>query len=251
MKLLLTNDDGIHAEGIKSLSKTLSSCHDIYIVAPEREMSATGHAITLHKPLRAEELEIEGSKRAWAVNGTPSDCVKLAIETILEKKPDLVISGTNKGSNMGNDIFYSGTVSAALEGYFMGLPAIAISLAVIDEKPDYSYTSSFLKGFLQSCDSILQDKQLLLNINIPCLPADSIKGVKITALGRRSYLNTIEKRVDPRGRTYYWVAGQAYDEGEERDSDIVAVTEGYISVTPLSVNLTDHDARQELQKYDF
>ncbi len=239
MKILLTNDDGLHAPGINELYRQLKKDHTVYTVAPEKEMSATGHAITLHKPLRAKEVELKAGI-AQAVNGTPSDCVKLAVEAILPSPPDLVISGINSGPNLGNDVFYSGTVSAAVEGFFLGYPALAVSLAASEDFQDFSFAAFFINQMLEENGPEIIQRKYLLNINFPPLPAEKVKGAKITRLSRRNYSNIFVQRVDPRGQKYYWMTG-SIEEEEEKGTDTHAIREGCISITPLCVDLTDHD----------
>lgn len=248
MLILLTNDDGVYAEGLKALQKELRPFHEVYVVAPEREMSATGHAITLHKPLRVAEVKMRDGTTSWAVNGTPSDCVKLAVKTILPHKPDIVISGINNGSNMGTDVFYSGTVSAAVEGHFMGFPAVAVSLVVDSQEPAYACAALYIKELLDSMgDKILTDK-LLLNINIPYQGSEDIKGTKITKLGQRTYINVFDQRVDPRGRKYYWMAGDLAEELADDELDTGATKKGFVSITPLNLDLTNFAQIEELKK---
>ncbi len=242
MKILLTNDDGIYAEGIRSLYKELSKKHEIYVVAPDHEQSATGHAITMHRPLRAEKIAhlYKGSKGAWLVNGTPADCVKLAVEALLlDDLPELVISGINRGFNLGTDVLYSGTVSAAIEGAILGLPAVAVSIASIPDSPDFNTAAAFIFDLLKSIQEYIIDGDTVLNVNLPNISAADIKGVRITSLGIRFYQNSFEKRVDPRGRTYYWLAGKLVEKENQENSDVVAVEKGFISITPLKFNLTN------------
>lgn len=245
--ILITNDDGIYAEGIQYLAHALfnSECnYRLSIIAPDRERSAVGHAITMHKPLRVEEVSFLNNPelRGWSVNGTPSDCVKLAVEAILDQKPDLVISGINRGSNLGTDVLYSGTVSAAVEGLIMDIPSIAISLTASGEKKNYLYAAKFLCRFISLLPSIGIPSSTLININVPA-DTDRIKGVRATSLGRRRYCNTFDRRLDPRGMSYYWMAGELVeDDLEASDSDTKAVRDQYISVTPIHFQLTDREA---------
>ena len=249
--ILITNDDGIHAEGLQYLSSYLhesSSGLKLSIVAPDRERSAVGHAITMHKPLRVENINFlhNPALSGYSVNGTPSDCVKLAVEAILENKPDLVISGINRGSNLGTDVLYSGTVSAAVEGLIMGIPSIAVSLTKKGEEGDYRYAARFISKLIPAIINSDLKPTTLLNVNVPA-DTGSIKGVRATSLGSRRYSNTFEKRTDPRGMFYYWMAGEVVeDESEGADSDTKAVREKYISVTPIHFQLTDKAALSTL-----
>lgn len=244
MKILLTNDDGIFAKGLAVLWSTVKEIADVTVVAPDRERSATGHGITVDMPLRAELVPFYGDS-AWSVNGTPADCVKLGVNCLLEEKPDLIISGINRGSNMGIDVLYSGTVSGALEGIILGFPAIAIS-AACHSKPNYETAAQFLKKIIPKVLETCVCRSTLLNINVPPIPADEIAGVKITRLGTRKYLNSFEVRTDPRGRKYYWLGEDSMDADEEADTDIAAVNQNMISITPIHVDLTDYRALQEL-----
>jgi len=249
MKILLTNDDGIYAKGINVLREALQDVEEVFVVAPDRERSATGHAITMHKPLFVREEKYEGSNaKGWSVNGTPSDCVKIAIEALLPQKPDLVISGINFGPNLGTDVLYSGTVSAAIESIINGIPAIAISLASYDE-PEYTAAAHFAKNIVQTIKRESFPVDTLLNINVP--PGKSFKEdqVAVTCLGTRRYQNSFDKRVDPRGRTYYWLAGEVIENNEGIETDVGAIKNGYISITPLHLDLTNYPLIEEIKKW--
>jgi len=241
--ILITNDDGIYAEGIQRLSQCLyeNNNYRITIVAPDRERSAVGHAITMHRPLLVDEISYlhNPELKGYSVNGTPSDCVKLAIEAILNDKPDLVISGINRGSNLGTDVLYSGTVSAAVEGLIMGIPSIAISLTGSGSSDSFDYAARFVCRLFPLLLEAELPAATLININVPTA-VEMIKGVRATKLGNRRYRNAFEKRIDPRGRTYYWLAGELIDDDhEDEDTDTRAVREGYISVTPIHFPLTN------------
>jgi 5'-nucleotidase len=245
--VLITNDDGIYAEGLQYLSSYLYDKINglkLSIVAPDRERSAVGHAITMHKPLRVENVKFlhNPALSGFAVNGTPSDCVKLAVEALLENKPDLVVSGINRGSNLGTDVLYSGTVSAAVEGLILGIPSIAVSLTARGEESDYNYAAAFIGNLISALIKSNLKPTTLLNVNVPA-DTSSVKGVRVTSLGSRRYSNTFEKRTDPRGMFYYWMAGEVVDDDfEDADSDTKAVREKYISVTPIHFQLTDREA---------
>jgi 5'-nucleotidase len=251
--VLLTNDDGIHAEGIQILGDTLFKEENInlFVIAPDHERSATGHAITMHRPLRAEEVKFFHNEdlKGWSVNGTPADCVKLAIEYLLPQKPDLVISGINRGANVGTDVLYSGTVSAAIEATIFGIPAMAVSLTVQDDA-DFSFAADFIKRILRVICQNNLPKNTLLNINVPGKPRQEIAGVAITRLGMRHYRNAFQKRVDPRGRDYYWLAGELVKTSnmEEQDTDIWAIENSYISITPVHFDLTNYNLLKDLEK---
>ena len=245
MHILLTNDDGYDAPGIQTLYRTLKSRtnHDISIVAPEGQRSATGHSITLLQPLFLTEYNLDGQLKGYAVSGTPSDCVKLAIQGGLISKPDLLISGINQGSNLGTDVFYSGTVSAAMEGVILGIPSIAVSLAsyeFMNFEPAAAYLAENLELITQ------YHSEGLVNINIPGKPQTAWRGLKVTKLGKAVYENVFERRVDPRGRIYYWQSGNLREDFEA-DTDLQAIQEDYISITPMHSDLTDFKCLQTWQ----
>ncbi|MGI5838264.1 MAG: 5'/3'-nucleotidase SurE [bacterium] len=246
MHVLLTNDDGIAAAGLEALRQVFEAAGTtVTVVAPDRERSGSGHSITFYKPLRVNEVEYPDSRtKGIAVNGTPSDCVKLAVEAIMPARPDLVISGINNGPNLGTDVLYSGTVSAAVEGALLGLPSLAVSLATFDHF-DYSWAA----GFVNYLARVLLEKGLppntLLNVNIPP-GAEDLAGVAITRLGVRRYENQFDKRVDPHGRTYYWLAGEAVEAEHGGNVDIDAVRRRLISITPIHFDLTNYGIMREL-----
>lgn len=252
MKILISNDDGIAANGIRVLTKELAIENDVYVIAPDRERSAAGHSLTLHTPLRVEELEaINGAKRTWVTTGTPGDCVKIGINAILspEEQPDFVISGINHGPNLGADILYSGTVSCAMEGAMMGVPSIAVSLASMQsDYDDFVYTAQFIRGMIKKLGDFNFPKKTLLNVNVPLLEADDISGVMITELGRRMFTDTYEKRVDPRGKVYYWMAGELINEPSNATTDIAAVRNNKISITPVTYEMTKENVMAALDK---
>ncbi|HEY9764463.1 MAG TPA: 5'/3'-nucleotidase SurE [Trichocoleus sp.] len=257
MNILISNDDGIFAQGIQTLANTLAEAgHTVSVVCPDRERSATGHGLTIHQPIRAESVEsvFHPTIRAWACSGTPADCVKLALGALLESPPDIVLSGINHGPNLGTDVLYSGTVSAAMEGVIEGIPAIAFSLDSYTH-PDFYPAANFAKTLLNELSQNPLPLPLLLNINVPAVEANQIQGVKITRQGIRRYFDLFEKRLDPRGKTYYWLAGEVLEEVEESlanagwppetaqalqgiPTDVQAAKENYISITPLQYNLT-------------
>ncbi|MGE5676338.1 MAG: 5'/3'-nucleotidase SurE [Mycobacterium leprae] len=246
--ILLTNDDGIMAPGINAIRRELQRVggFEIWAVAPDRERSASGHAITMYRPLFPLKADVEGAEGpCYSVTGTPADSAKLAIEALLPRHPDLVISGINRGANLGTDLFYSGTVAAALEGPILGIPAIASSLDSWSSN-DYSVSARFTA---QLAIKVLREgvpAGTLLNVNIPARPTSDIKGVKVTKMGRRLYRDQWDKRIDPRGRTYYWLAGELMELHNDSDSDVAAVEAGYISVTPVQLDLTRYDQKERL-----
>ncbi|MBX6333555.1 MAG: 5'/3'-nucleotidase SurE [Gemmatimonadaceae bacterium] len=238
MHLLCTNDDGILAHGLECLVRAASTLGEVTVVAPDREQSATSHSLTLHHPIRP----VARGERRYQVDGTPTDCVMLAVEALMPQRPDFVLSGINHGHNMGEDVLYSGTVAAAMEGVTLGIPAIAISFAGGELQADPSLLDdqvpvvAHLLAHLTGLTNIPRDT--LLNINLPPLPAAEIKGVRLTRLGRRVYSDSLVRMQDPRGREIYWIGGGSAEWSGGADSDFRAVREGYISVTPLSLDLT-------------
>lgn len=251
MKILLTNDDGIYAEGLYTLTKTLAAVHQVFVVAPDRERSATGHAITIHHPLRVEKISFHNPEiPAWKVDGTPSDCVKLAVLAPLIEKPDLIISGINRGPNLATDILYSGTVSAAVEGAILGYPSMALSLAEF-ENPDYSWAARFAAKLVEAVKEKKMPPDTLLNINFPSLGGEDVAGVMVTRLGLRRYKNVFEERKDPRGRTYYWMAGEVEEGNEAEGTDVWAIKHNYISVSPIHFDLTLHRLLAEVEGWEL
>jgi len=259
MKILISNDDGILANGIRALTEALSPYHEVYIIAPDRERSAAGHSLTLHTPLRVEEVDAKyGAKRCWMTTGTPGDCVKIGINAILapEEMPDLVISGINHGPNLGADILYSGTVSCAMEGAMSGIPSFATSLASMHcEYDDFKVSAEVIRALIDNIGDYKLAPKTILNINIPGLEKDDIGGIAITELGRRMFTDEYEKRVDPRGKVYYWMAGELIKETENDNTDIAAVRNNLISITPITFEMTRTSIMNELQsvicKKDF
>jgi 5'-nucleotidase len=247
--ILISNDDGIHAKGIGALARRLSSEpeHEVYVVAPDRERSATGHSLTLHKPLRIEEIDLGGQiKAAWSHTGTPSDGVKLAIAELLKnKKPDLVISGINNGPNLGGEILYSGTVAAAMEGAYMGISSIAASLQWGDPR-HYDTAAEIIARLVKVFPKAHVAPRTLINVNIPNVPLNELKGIKMTEVGAREYNDSFEKRVDPRGRIYYWLSGTAIEEGEAENSDAWAIQNQFVSISPVAFTMTDRTALEKL-----
>lgn len=260
MKLLISNDDGISALGIRALANCLAEAgHEVTVVCPDRERSATGHGLTLHQPIRAEMVEsiFHPSVRAWACSGTPSDCVKLALWALLDHPPDLVLSGINHGSNLGTDVLYSGTVSAAMEGVIEGIPGIAFSLTSFSAS-DFQPAATFAQALVAQLAKQPLPELLLLNVNIPAIKADAIAGVKVTRQGIRRYIDVFEKRLDPRGRTYYWLAGEVLEEvaealnlSDQAPTDVQAIRDNYITITPLQYNLTATTGLASLKDWKF
>ena len=251
MNILITNDDGIYAEGLLMLAREISKIAKVTVVAPDRERSATAHAITMHKPLRVEKAELRNcSVESWMVNGTPSDCVKLALDALLNDAPDLVLSGINRGPNLGTDVIYSGTVSAAIEAAIYGIPAVAVSVAAY-ENVSYEYPAQFVRKLCEVLKEKQFPKDTLLNVNIPPLDVEDIAGVLITRLGSRKYKNCFDRRQDPRGKTYFWLTGEVVEDLEDETSDVWAIKNNYISITPIHFDLTNYEVIDSIKKWEL
>ena len=248
-RFLCTNDDGILAHGLECLVEATAPLGEVTVVAPDREQSATSHSLTLHHPVRPV---VRGPRR-YQVDGTPTDCVMLAVEALMEGRPDFVLSGVNHGQNMGEDVLYSGTVAAAMEGISLGIPSIAISFAGGDLRADPALLSAqvaplrALIGHLTSLPSFPRDT--LLNVNMPPLPGGEIKGVRLTTLGRRVYSDSLMRMRDPWGREIFWIGGGQAEWSGREDSDFMAVRDGYISVTPLHLDLTHYKLLDQVQSW--
>jgi 5'-nucleotidase len=243
--VLLTNDDGIDSEGFLALrERLLADRHDVYAIAPERERTCVAHAITLHKPLRIREVD----SNLFSTSGTPVDCVFVAVKKLLPRKPDMVISGMNRGPNMGQDVTYSGTVAAAKEGAFLGVRSMAVSLAA---RTGFLYddavgVTSRILGSLSGAPSA---GNVFLNINIPNVPRHEIKGFLVTRLGKRIYNDTVIERIDPRGGKYYWIGGDGESYEPLEGTDFVALENGYVSITPLCLDVTSLQSIKIYTKY--
>jgi len=242
--ILLSNDDGVYSEGLRILARRLKQIGRIVIVAPDQERSAASHALTLHRPLRVKKI----SQDAYAVDGTPTDCINLGINEILKQRPDIIISGINHGANLGDDVHYSGTVSAALEGGIMGVPSMAISLVARD-RFRFDTAAEFAVKLAKKIIKDSLPKGIILNVNVPNLPASQIKGYEFTEQGKRNYGNIIVEKIDPRGRKYYWIGGDEVGFENIPATDCKAVAEGKISITPLRVNMTDKPSLHLLKKW--
>ena len=242
MSILLSNDDGIASEGLQAAREVLESLDEVWIVAPDRDQSAVSHSVTLQRPLRIEPV----APRVFSVDGTPTDCVNLAINGIMPQRPRLVISGINRGANLGDDITYSGTVSAAMEATLLGVPALAVSL-VGREEFHFASAAQFMRGLAAT---VLQDHlppDTLLNVNVPGLPAHEIKGFALTRQGKRRYSDAIVEKVDPRGKKYYWIGGDQLDFVDAEGTDFSAIQQGLISITPLHLDLTNYASLRQLE----
>jgi 5'-nucleotidase len=261
-KILVSNDDGIFALGVRTLANTLANAgHDVTVVCPESERSATGHGLTLHQPIRAEIVDsiFNPEVVAWSCSGTPADCIKFALSAVLDRRPDFVVSGINHGSNLGTDILYSGTVSAAMEGTLEGIPSIAVSLCSFTSH-EFQPAADFVVSLLDKLNERPILQPTLLNVNVPPLNIQDIAGVKITRQGLRRYIENFEKRLDPRGKSYYWLVGEVIEDIEQPQhiylppqlpTDVWAIRQNYITITPLQYNLTDVPIVEYLQKDDW
>lgn len=257
LNLLISNDDGIFATGVRTLADTLARAgHHITVVCPDGERSATGHGLTLHQPIRTNLIEsvFHPNVKAWSCSGTPADCVKLGLHALLDRQPDFVLAGINHGSNLGTDVLYSGTVSAAMEGSLEGIPSIAFSLASFNSL-EFATAANFAIDLLDRLCKKPLPTTTLLNVNVPSVKPDAVAGVTIARQGVRRYIEQFEKRVDPRGKSYYWLAGEAIEEIDQPDhqhlpscipTDVQAIRENYITITPLQYNLTDVRSVYEL-----
>lgn len=245
MRILITNDDGMHAPGLYALARCLQDLAELIIVAPEREQSAVGHAVTLHKPLRMRPVQIEGLEAdVYSSNGTPADCVVLGC-LAQSPCPDMVVAGINRGANLGEEILYSGTVSAAMEGALQGLPAFAISVTSYSPT-EYQPAALFARKLVQIMSLNALGKDCFLNINVPAMPREQMVGVRLTRLGKRAYINKVEQREDLRGQTYYWLSGNPEETDSGEGTDIGAVAAGQISITPMHYDLTSHELLDNL-----
>ena len=245
MNILISNDDGVLAQGLGILAEACSTLGKVTVVAPDREQSGTSHSLTLHRPLRATRR----TDGAYQVDGTPTDCVLLALGALMPDKPDFVISGVNHGPNMGEDVLYSGTVAAAMEGLAAGIPSVAVSFGSFDLEHLESYRSR-LQRLLADVLAVSDfPKETLLNVNLPPVPAEQVKGVKVTHLGSRVFHEEIARMKDPWGRDIYWIGGGHVTWSGGADSDFQAVRDGYISVTPLHVDMTNYRLLDEVRSW--
>jgi 5'-nucleotidase len=246
-RILVTNDDGIFSQGIRLLASALAELGEVLVVAPDREQSATSHSLTLHRPLRVRSAE-DGVR---VVDGTPTDCVMLAVGDLLAQRPDVVLSGVNHGANLGDDVLYSGTVAAAMEATILGIPAVAVSYAGRDTDGLDAWEDVLVQLLRQLVVRDDFPPETLLNINLPPVSPDRVTGVRITTLGRRAYVESLTRARDPSGREYYWIGG-----GESRwwgnaNSDFRAVHSGAISVTPLHIDLTNYKLLEGIARWDL
>lgn len=244
--ILISNDDGIRAEGIQVLAQEIRRFADVVVVAPDNEQSASSHSLTLHRPLRV----YRHSSTEYSVDGTPTDCITLAVHEILKKKPDLIVSGINRGANLGDDVHYSGTVSAAVEGALMGIPSLAVSLVVWgDQKPYFETAAHFARKLVKKVIQEGLPKGLVLNVNVPNVSEKKIKGYAFSRLGKRNYGEVIFEKLDPRGRKYYWIGGDDRTFNDIPGSDGNRIYKKIISITPLQVDLTHYTLLDQMSEW--
>lgn len=249
VRILLSNDDGVSAPGLRALFEAVRPLGEITVVAPDREQSAAGHSLSLHRPLRIDRM----GEGWYAVDGTPTDCVNLALNGLLkDRRPDIVLSGINQGANLGDDITYSGTVAAAMEATLLGLPAAAVSLAYEPDQPlRFELAAAFARTLTEEILRRGLKPGVLLNVNVPNVPEAECTGVRVTRQGKRIYGDAIVEKIDPRGREYYWIGGNGLNWVREADTDFDAIGRQAISVTPIRLDLTDFEAMRELERWDF
>jgi 5'-nucleotidase len=248
--ILVSNDDGITGPGLLPLKQALTAVGEVTVIVPDRQRSASGHAKTMHKPLRILETTLADGSLAYTSTGAPSDCVALAVLGFLTTMPDLVISGINLGANVGHDITYSGTLAAAFEATISGIPSIAASLDTY-EGGDFSYAAQFVANLAQEVLTRGLPKNVLLNVNVPNVPQRDIAGVEITRLGRRLYRDELIKRKDPRGRDYYWIGGERpTGHTDDEGTDIWALASNCVSITPIQLDMTDYEFAEKLRAWD-
>jgi len=248
MDILVTNDDGIDSPGLHNLANAFREIGNVHVVAPAKQQSAVSHALTIEYPLRISSYHLNGSRFGTAVYGTPSDCVKLAIANLLDKKPDLVVSGVNFGRNTSINILYSGTVAAATEGMLIGIPSIAVSVNSHSRKADTNASAKYATLIAKEIITNTIFQGSLININVPDLPESEIKGIKITRPSNATWKDWYEKRQDPFERDYYWFSGEYLVTEEDLETDDYALTQGYVSVSPIKLKLTESDLIEVLKR---
>lgn len=247
MHIMVTNDDGIHAPGILALASALRDLGEVTVVAPDRERSAVGHALTLNSPLRVFELR-DGF---YAVDGTPTDCVNMGIHSLLPFRPDLIVSGINHGANLGDDVTYSGTVAAAIEATLMGIPAIAVSLATLERSGHFAEAAQIALRVARQVIANSLPEDTFLNVNVPNCPAGEIRPPLITRQGKRSFVGSVIGNTDPRGRKYYWIGSGEADFNDYEGTDFHAINRKHVSITPLHLDLTNYASMKVIATWDF
>ena len=250
--ILVTNDDGITAPGIRMLIEVMNTIGDVVVVAPDSPQSGMGHAITINSTLYCTEITVDdGPQKEYQCSGTPADCVKLAIRELLDRKPDLCVSGINHGSNSSINVIYSGTMSAAIEAGIEGVPAIGFSLLDFRWSADFSPLKPFIKKIINNALAHKIPSDVVLNVNFPLLPQEEIKGIKICRQAKAHWVEKFDKRQSPMGRDYYWLTGEFINEDRGDDTDEAALDKGYISIVPTQFDLTAHHAIQQLNTWNF
>lgn len=250
MNILVTNDDGIHAPGIRVLARAMETLGEVTVVAPDSERSAVGHAITLSDPIKMRDVSGDGFRAAFAVGGTPADSVKLAVCALLPRRPDLVVSGINLGPNAGIAVIYSGTVSAATEGTLLGIPSMAISLRTF-EHPEWDTAARVAREMAARLARDPLPRGVLLNVNVPNLPWDRVRGYAVVRMAPSRFNETFHQRRDPRGNIYYWMDGDLEMEGDAPDTDLARLAEGWISLTPIHFDLTSDAGLDHLRRWSI
>lgn len=251
MKILLTNDDGIYSPGISALKRAMDAIGSVTVVAPDVQKSGVGHAITFSHPLRIRDVYLDNEFFGYGIDGSPADCVKLGMRVIMEEKPSLLVSGINMGANVGINVLYSGTVAAAIEGAVLGVPSVAISLALSESTYNMDDAADIAKVMISNIVKRKLPKGTLLNINIPLVPKKDVKGVVVTRQCSGDFDEHFDKRTDPRGVAYYWLAGTGWPEVDVPGTDMHALKDGYISITPLKYDLTDDSFMEDLGTWEW
>ncbi|MEO6681950.1 MAG: 5'/3'-nucleotidase SurE [Ginsengibacter sp.] len=247
--ILITNDDGITAPGIRNLVEAVKDLGDIIVVAPDKPQSGMGHAITIGMPLRLTKMAgLFGDIEAWQVSGTPVDCVKLAVDKILRRKPDICLSGINHGANHSINVIYSGTMSAAMEASIEGIPSIGFSLLDFQYEADFSAARHYVHKIVNDMMQTKMEKHFLLNVNIPKGPVEDIQGIKICRQAYAKYDESFDERMDPNGKKYYWLTGEFINHDDGTDTDVWALKNNYVSVVPVQFDLTNYKLKQDLEK---
>ncbi len=246
--ILITNDDGITAPGIRNLVEAVKDLGKVVVVAPDKPQSGMGHAITIGHPLRMHKVDLFGDIEAWQTTGTPVDCVKLAVDKVLHRKPDLCLSGINHGANHSINVIYSGTMSAAMEAAIESIPSIGFSLLDYSVEADFGPSRYYIKKIVSALLQQKMDKHLLLNVNIPAVGLDLIKGVRVCKQAYAKYEEDFTERKDPHGKKYYWLTGEFVNFDKSKDTDVWALKNNYISVVPVQFDLTNYELKKQLEK---
>lgn len=247
--ILITNDDGVTAPGIRNLVEAVKDLGKICVVAPDKPQSGMGHAITIGHPLRMNQVQLFEGIESWQISGTPVDCVKLAVDKILHRKPDICLSGINHGANHSINVIYSGTMSAAMEASIEGIPSIGFSLMDYSMEADFSASRHYVRTIVQKVMAMKPDNHFLLNVNIPNVPLAFIKGIKICRQANAKYREEFDERRDPHGRKYYWLTGEFLNMDSGEDTDVWALENKYVSMVPVSIDFTNHETRKQLNDW--